>query len=235
MIRDFKRVFKKLYYVPSNTLNTSARIQMGRLNALMKNFSNPILINVGCGDRFIGGDNLERYRYEKIINLDVVPQPSVDVFSDVHALPFRESSISGVVCQAVLEHVKDPKKAVSEIYKVLQKGGIVYVEVPFLQGYHPSPHDFFRFTPEGLDCLFSRFVCIDAGVCVGPSSALSWILKEYLSGLLSGFSQNKTLQRITGFISAWLTCPIKYLDFFLSNRPGAYKIASGFYYMGRKD
>ena len=62
---------------------------------------------------------------------------------------------------------------------------------------------------------------IDLGVCTGPSSALSWILRRYLAGLLTGFSDNRRAKFLAEFVAAWLTFPIKYLDYLFAGRPGA--------------
>jgi ubiquinone/menaquinone biosynthesis C-methylase UbiE len=45
------------------------------------------------------------------------------VTADITALPFADNSFDGVTCGYVLEHVPEPAKALSEISRVLQKGG----------------------------------------------------------------------------------------------------------------
>lgn len=229
-----KKYLKKLLYVPSPCLNTCAKRNIARINEIMKNFAEPTLLNLGCGERFIGEKSLEKQRYKKIVFLDISLTHSVDVVGDAHFLPFKKSAFQSIICQAVLEHTRNPQGVVGEMYRLLKPEGIIYAEVPFLQGYHPSPSDYFRFTVEGTEQLFSEFIKIDLGTCGGPSSALSWILREYISGLLTGFSERKWLRKISGFISGWLTFPIKYLDIILSKRPGAHIITSGIYYLGKK-
>lgn len=230
-----KRFFKKLYYVPRPTLNTSAKRNLSKMNDLMKDWNEPLLLNIGSGERIIGGENLENKNIKKIIKLDIYPYSTVDVIADAHQLPFRKSAFQGIICQAVLEHTQEPEKVVVEMDRVLDKDGILYVEVPFLQGYHPSPTDYHRFTLEGIHQLFSGFLPIDSGVCVGPSSALSWILREFLSALFTGFSERRRLREIALFVFGWLTFPIKYLDFILAKKAGAHRIASGLYFFGKKN
>lgn len=45
-------------------------------------------------------------------------------------LPFRDSTFDVVTIVAVLEHVLDDQKAVSEISRILSRGGIIFVVVP---------------------------------------------------------------------------------------------------------
>ena len=59
----------------------------------------------------------------------------------------------------------------------------MYAEIPFLQGYHADPHDYQRYTRSGIVELFGDFDLLETGVCVGPASALGWMLTD-LAGLL---------------------------------------------------
>lgn len=230
MIKEF---LKKLYFVPSPTLNLSARENIKKIVKRNKNNKKIIVLNLGIGERFIGGEYLKNSF--KIYNLDINFFPDVNVIADAHKLPFKGGAFDIVISQAVLEHTEDPWEVVNEIYRILRNKGIVYVEVPFLQGFHPSPSDYYRFTIQGLEKLFSRFKKIDLNVCVGPSSTLSWVLREYLSGVFSFFSENKFLYGLGYFIAGWITFPIKYFDFILSKRRVSHKIASGLYFIGEKD
>jgi ubiquinone/menaquinone biosynthesis C-methylase UbiE len=50
--------------------------------------------------------------------------------SDIFRLPFRDESFDGVICSEVLEHIKDPRPAVSEILRLLKPGGSLAASVP---------------------------------------------------------------------------------------------------------
>jgi SAM-dependent methyltransferase len=58
-----------------------------------------------------------------------------------------------VFCEQVLEHVPDPWRAVRTLRDLCAPGGRVVVSTPFLIKIHPSPDDFWRFTPHGLAVL----------------------------------------------------------------------------------
>jgi SAM-dependent methyltransferase len=61
-----------------------------------------------------------------------------------------------VICEQVLEHVADPAVAAKTLRHLARPGGTVVVSTPFLLRIHPSPRDFWRFTPEGLTTLLER-------------------------------------------------------------------------------
>lgn len=42
-----------------------------------------------------------------------------------------------IVCNAVLEHVRDPFGCAREIHRILKPGGQAWIEVPFVHPYHP--------------------------------------------------------------------------------------------------
>ena len=49
--------------------------------------------------------------------------PIAKVKMDVQHIPFEDKSFDVVICNHVLEHVDDDKKALSEMFRVLKKGG----------------------------------------------------------------------------------------------------------------
>ena len=164
--------------------------------------------------------------------MDLGPFPGVDVVGDAVRLPFLAGSLDAVITQGVLEHVRHPEKAAAEIYRVLRPGGLTYHEVPFIQGYHADPTDFQRFTLDGVAALFDGFEVVERGIVAGPSSAFSWILREYLA-ILCAFN-NPALYALGKRVFGWLTAPVKYLDAVVAGSRYAPKIASALYLVARK-
>src|SRR5262245_52731611 len=131
--------------IPSDTNNFAANRNYLRFAAELKKSSlHPVILVVGAGDGGTGTEVLNGNGLE-IINSDVTPHNGC-IVADAHNLPFDDSSFEGVVVQAVLEHVLDPIRCVSEIHRVLKPNGLVYSETPFMQQVHGLQYDFTRYT-----------------------------------------------------------------------------------------
>ena len=63
--------------------------------------------------------------------------PLAEIKMDIHNMPFDNNYFDFILCNHVLEHVENDIKALSEIKRVLKKGGRAIVQVPF---YHPIPN-----------------------------------------------------------------------------------------------
>jgi SAM-dependent methyltransferase len=96
----------------------------------------------------------------------------IDYNYDIHDLKFADDKFDVVVCNAVLEHVANPIKAISELTRVLKKGGLIWVEVPFNQHFHPSPTDYWRVTLPGLKLWLKDFTEISSGYFSPAKSAI---------------------------------------------------------------
>lgn len=55
-----------------------------------------------------------------------------------------------VICEQVLEHVRDPWRAMRSLFDLCAPGGHVVVGTPFMLRLHREPKDYWRFTPDGL-------------------------------------------------------------------------------------
>ena len=68
-------------------------------------------------------------------------------------LPFSDRTFDNVLCVEVLEHIQVPAVFMAEIARVLKPGGALILTIPWSARRHHIPHDFQRFTREGLACL----------------------------------------------------------------------------------
>jgi SAM-dependent methyltransferase len=66
-----------------------------------------------------------------------------------------------IVCTEVLEHTLQPFDAVAEMYRMLKKGGYVFVSAPFNFRIHGPLPDCWRFTEHGLKALFKQFEIVE--------------------------------------------------------------------------
>jgi SAM-dependent methyltransferase len=91
------------------------------------------------------------------IGCDIQPGPNVDRIEDIHRLSFPDESVGTVVAFETLEHVADPIRAMQEIHRVLQPGGVVAISSLMFMPIHAHPWDYWRFTPEAFELLLKDF------------------------------------------------------------------------------
>ncbi len=84
--------------------------------------------------------------------MDIDPAHAT-IVGDAHAAPVADSSYDTVVSNQVLEHVARPWVVAKEMSRVLRPGGTCIITAPFLTPYHAHPHDYFRYTEEGMRSL----------------------------------------------------------------------------------
>jgi SAM-dependent methyltransferase len=69
-----------------------------------------------------------------------------DLQTEASCLPFRDAVFDVVICSELLEHVPCPPVVLSEIFRILRKGGALLICVPFLTRIHGDPYDYGRYT-----------------------------------------------------------------------------------------
>lgn len=119
----------------------------------IKGWGNNKILDVG------GGLMNRRSELEKLgecITLDIKKYPWVDVVGDAEDLPLEEKSFDIVAAFMILEHLKNPGKALGEFYRVLKPKGLVLLTTVQYWHTHAHPNDYYRFTKEGLKYLFSE-------------------------------------------------------------------------------
>lgn len=72
----------------------------------------------------------------------------------IEDLPYCYQNYFGTaVCLNVLEHVQNPFRVFAALYQIMHPNSLLIVETVFSFPYHPSPQDYWRFTPECLRYL----------------------------------------------------------------------------------
>lgn len=122
-------------------------------NTLVRRYGKGTVLDIGAG--------YGRYRemlaphVEKYLSSDGF-DTRADFVEDSAHLTHADESFDTVLCNQALEHVEDPDKTISEMYRVLKTGGHAIATVPFLFPEHKDPTDFRRYTRDGLAQAFVR-------------------------------------------------------------------------------
>ncbi len=116
------------------------------------------VLNIGSGGEI--ENFIKKNKNLKLISMDISKKRKPDLVYDISKndvikkIKFKPDIIS---IFEVLEHVKNPDKAVQNIYKILKKNDLCICSVPFNFHIHDEPNDFYRFTHYGLKYMFRNF------------------------------------------------------------------------------
>ena len=111
------------------------------------------IVDIGCGDR----PYLKLAQNWAKVYIGVDLNQEADVVALAENLPFPDASFDLALCFQVLEHTDNPQKAVQEMKRIVKKGGFVLASTHGVWNHHPFPHDYHRWTHEGLEKLFEAF------------------------------------------------------------------------------
>lgn len=98
------------------------------------------VLDIGCHAGLFTSSLQPKLKSKKIYGIDIspsaialarkrIPYGKFEV-GDAHHLPYRADFFSSVICLEMLEHVDDPKLVLSEIKRVMKKGGYGLILVP---------------------------------------------------------------------------------------------------------
>jgi SAM-dependent methyltransferase len=141
---------------------------------------NDFVLNIGAGGTV--------ERYPNCIEFEHKIFRHTDVVGDAHHLPFRDDVFDRVFAFNVFEHLNEPKKAASEILRVLKPGGSVVVHTAFLQALHEEPHHYFNATEFGVRHWFAQYeieACRVSGN-FGPGVMLAFLMSSVLEAARLG-------------------------------------------------
>ena len=150
-------------------LNLSKKASRKNLDNFIKiSFNKEITKNKASKDLNVGsGGNLEnliKKNFDDVFSIDIDKERKPDQIIDICDENFEKKinyEPSLVCCFEVLEHTKNPSKAIQNIYNILKKDDFFLVSVPFNFHIHDEPNDFFRFTHYGLKMLFNDFAEVE--------------------------------------------------------------------------
>ncbi len=99
----------------------------------------------------------------EFLGTDLRSGPGVDRVEDLRALSFADGEVGTALCLDTLEHCADPRGACRELHRALCPGGLCVISSVMFFPVHGYPHDYWRFTPEGLRLLLEPFDDVWAG------------------------------------------------------------------------
>lgn len=214
--------FVKNIYADHNSSKTVKTALASVLDQMPSDFTG---LNIGAGMSQLD---------PRIKTLEIEDGPGIDLVGSVEDIPSDDNQFDLIVTQEVLEHVEAPFTAMKEIYRVLKPGGLAYIQLPFVIGYHPCPHDYWRFTHEGMQALASsaNLKVEEISLSVGPAVGFYRILVEFVAVLFSSIWN--PLYKPFKIISAIVFFPIKFLDPLMRRSKEADRIAGGYLIICRK-
>ncbi len=107
------------------------------------------MLDYGCGVRSY--EPLFRDKFNSYVGVDLSGNPQADFDLDAAGrIPLEGGRFSLVLSTQVLEHVEDPALYLAEARRMLSDGGLLLLTTHGLYRYHPSPHNYWRWTSQGL-------------------------------------------------------------------------------------
>lgn len=197
------------------------------VESLLNRSDNPKILVFGAGEPNKALEPLYLHPRLTVHNTDVFYSPNVDLVCDAHYLPLSDESYDGVVIVAVLEHVVDPARVVSEIFRVLKTGALVYAETPFMQQVHEGAYDFTRFSVLGHRYLFRRFEALKFGGVGGAEIVFEWSVRY----LVWAVTRSRFAGRFLGTFAGLLVKPLSRAV----SDASLHDSSSGVFFLGSKD
>jgi len=139
-----------------------------RLN-LIKNIQNNIkqktILEIGCSSGYLINDLKAKFKYINYVGADVLKLSLLKLSEKWKEIPFLKFDITknplknikfdNIIMLNVLEHIKDDFLAIKNTFKLLNKNGTIYIEVPAHQflydNYDKQLFHFRRYSIEDLE------------------------------------------------------------------------------------
>ncbi len=204
--KELKGIEKRKYFSPS------LLSQYKKLVPVLNKYAKGVVIDVGCGDApylDIVKNNISQYDTFDVEERDV----KVTYLGDIQNMEkVPDNKYDTVLNFDVLEHVKEPRKAISEMCRVLKNGGKIIISVPHLSRLHEVPNDYYRFTQYGLKYLLEK-EGFEILLLESTGGLFSFIGHQISSIIILPLWHIQYLKKIILFINKWLfVLPAYYLD-----------------------
>jgi len=201
-------LFGSVMYFCRLMIDCPVRSLITGLKPLMCNLGGRVL-DVGAGSQFYRSLLPQEAQYTA---LEVLPQGplygwenegrnNLDYY-DGKVMPYPDSSFDHVICLEVLEHTEEPTVLLGEIARVLKPSGTAILSAPFAAKWHYIPHDFWRFTPAGLERLVSKTEGLQLANLYRRGGDFSVAFHMATVSLIGLLFRRSLLQKALGVLSA---------------------------------
>lgn len=115
------------------------------------------------------------FKKATIHTLDIASDSGATFIADIckrNDKIIRNNAYDFIVCTEVFEHTLQPFKAIEEIYRILKRGGYLFISVPFNFRIHGPLPDCWRFTEHGLREILKNFKNVKINQIETPGRAL---------------------------------------------------------------
>ncbi|MFN8144923.1 MAG: class I SAM-dependent methyltransferase [Bacteroidia bacterium] len=173
------------------------------------------LLDFGCGQK----PYKHLFNVQEYIGMDIENEAhdhrdeSIDVFYDGKKIPFANDCFDSVFSAEVFEHVFNLEEMIAEINRVMKKGGLLLVTLPFVWQEHEKPNDFARYSSFGIQHLLKKNN-FEIEIHERSTTFTETVTQLRIAYIYSTFfSSNKFLRR---FISPFFIFPLNLWGIFLS-------------------
>ena len=117
----------------------------------------PKILQIGAGHKALAG----------AVTLDINPRVDPDIVWDLNDFPypFESNTFDIVLCEHVLEHLRDVIRVMEELHRILKPRGRVWVRVPHFSSlnFNTDPTHIHAFSSRSFDylCLDTELVRYD--------------------------------------------------------------------------
>jgi SAM-dependent methyltransferase len=116
------------------------------------------VLDIGCGKK----PYRELFLCDEYVGLEIDTQENrtrskADYFYDGIHIPFHDATFDFLIITQVFEHVFDPESFLQELLRVLKKGGMMIMTVPFVWDEHEQPNDYARYSSFGLRYILTKY------------------------------------------------------------------------------